>query len=75
MKFIAIAALTGLATASPMLEGRQSIDFDAYNAIPVVADVAAPLGDVQQATKVYNKESAATAAVVAATSAVAVVSH
>lgn len=62
------AALASLALASP-LQKRQDIDFAAYDAIPVLPDVAAPAGDVAPAQITYAPSAVASAAAAAATEA------
>lgn len=52
MKYtLALASFLGLTLAGPIIQKRvpQDIDFDAYNAIPVLPDLAAPAGDVTPA--------------------------
>lgn len=70
MKFsqLSLTFLLALSNASP-LERRQDIDFSAYEAIPELPDVAAPVGDVVQSTATYDRTSVASAAAAAATAA------
>lgn len=51
-------ALLGLAVALP---APQDIDFDAYEAVPVLEDIAAPVGASIVSTVSYNPTSAASA--------------
>jgi hypothetical protein len=51
-------ALLGLAIATPV---PQDIDFDAYDAVPVLPDIAAPVGASIVSTVSYNPTSAASA--------------
>jgi len=68
--FFAIAtALAGLALATPVRK-RQNIDFAAYDAVPVLPDIAAPAGDVPPAQVTYAPSVVASAAAAAATEAV-----
>lgn len=64
---VVVAALVGLSSATP-LQKRQDIDFDAYEAVPQLPDVAAPAGDVQAAAATYTASVVAEAAAAAATS-------
>lgn len=58
-------ALLGFAAASPV---PQDIDFDAYEAMPVLPEVAAPIGAAPTTTlAAYNQPSAISEAVAAAT--------
>jgi hypothetical protein len=51
-------ALLGLAVALP---APQDIDFDAYDSVPVLPDIAAPVGASIVSTVTYNPTSAASA--------------
>jgi len=70
MKYLAIASFAGLALAGP-IQKRQNIDFAAYNAIPSLPDVAAPIGDPVPAVVPDNLVSAAAQAAAAAVTNVA----
>lgn len=59
------ATLMGFAAAAPVAE-PQDIDFDAYNIVPIVPGVSAPVG-VAPDPVVYNPSGAATSAAAAAT--------
>jgi hypothetical protein len=49
-------ALLGLAVATPV---PQDIDFDAYNAIPILEDLSAPVGAAVSSTVTYDATAAA----------------
>lgn len=63
---ILLTVLVGLAAATPIMEKRQDIDFDAYNAIGDSPDVGAPAGNTAT-VDTYNPTSIISAAVSAAT--------
>jgi len=54
----ALAAFAAISSAKP-LEKRQDIDFAAYNAVPILPDVAAPAGDAAPAVATYDATSVA----------------
>lgn len=72
--FAALAAIAQLSLASPVqrLDRRQDIDFDAYNAVPTLTDVGAPMGDpTPTSTTTYDASSVQSSAAAAITSAAA----
>ena len=64
----AAVAFAALSLANP-IDKRQDIDFAAYNAVPTMADLAAPAGNAAPTTVTYDASSVASAAAAAATSA------
>lgn len=52
--FSAFILIASLATASPTVKRRQTINFDTYDTVPVIPDVAAPAGDVAPQPVTYD---------------------
>lgn len=76
MKSYIPVLLSFLVTTSAIptsLDKRQNLNAAAYNAVPVVADAAAPMGDAPAASFSYSPSSAASAAAAAATESVTVI--
>jgi len=70
MKYSAIVAVAiAQLTLSSPVQKRQDIDFAAYNAIPTLADIAAPVGAPTPSPITYDASAVATIAAEAATTA------